>query len=116
MGPLLLKHNIVKDTMINIEWLPVAEISKLTDCKAMLENNKFNKTDAYTFSVVFISIEMFLLKLANNNLVAFAKTLTELDPDLLIFVCDKYKEKLQGFIKGGIVGVCCQMSFILIRF
>jgi len=34
--------------MINIEWLPVAGISTLTDdCKPILKSNQCNKTDAH---------------------------------------------------------------------
>jgi hypothetical protein len=65
---------IMEDSKINLVWRPVKNINSLTDWKRLLEVDRFKKNDAYTFSIVFVSIKMFLLNMAKDHLQASTKT------------------------------------------
>jgi hypothetical protein len=76
----------------------------LDDLKKLLEDTRFESSEAYTFSIVFVSIEMFLLKMAKNYLSEDLKTSQGIDPDLLVLVCKKYDDKLTCFMTSGNIG------------
>jgi len=97
-------EDIYGESVKNLHWIPVEEINSLDDCKKLLEDTRFESSEAYTFSIVFISIEMFLLKMANDYLSEDSKSSEGIDPDLLVLVCKKYEDKLTCFMMSGNIG------------
>eukprot|EP00590_Aulacoseira_subarctica_P001536 CAMPEP_0172420326 /NCGR_PEP_ID=MMETSP1064-20121228/6710_1 /TAXON_ID=202472 /ORGANISM="Aulacoseira subarctica , Strain CCAP 1002/5" /LENGTH=2877 /DNA_ID=CAMNT_0013160247 /DNA_START=12 /DNA_END=8645 /DNA_ORIENTATION=- len=96
---------ILASSKINLAWLPVENIKTLTDCKALLEDARFNGKKAYQFSIVFTSIETFLFCLGQDFLLKDAnRTPASFDTDLLIDVFDRYDNKLRDFIGNGETG------------
>lgn len=100
-------------TCINLDWLPLTKVRSFDDCRRLMEHGKFDRNDPYAFSSVFVSIEIFLFRLAKSHLPASEQSSNHLsisDIDMMLDVFDKYMAKLRDFKESNSTGIGGMLS------